>query len=81
MTGGQPTILPAARLHQLVLGLGVPPEHCHLIEAHPRTVGEMTALLRREFDHRGLSVVIAARECIEKARKRKKETLQGEVPR
>jgi indolepyruvate ferredoxin oxidoreductase alpha subunit len=81
MTGGQPTILPAARLHQLVLGLGVPPGHCHLIEAHPRTVGEMTALLRREFDHRGLSVVIAARECIETARKRKKETPQAEVSR
>jgi len=79
MTGGQPTILPAARLEQLVLGLGVPRDHCHLIEAHPRTVDDMTALLRREFDHRGLSVVIAHRECVEKARKRKKEKPREEV--
>lgn len=81
MTGGQPTVLPVARLEQLVLGLGVPREHCHRIEAHPRTVDDMTALFRREFDHRGLSVVIAHRECIEKARKRKKAQAQGEVSR
>jgi indolepyruvate ferredoxin oxidoreductase alpha subunit len=78
MTGGQETILPAARLHRLVLGLGVPPAHCHLVEAHPRNVGAMTALLRREIEHRGVSVVIAARECLEKARKRKKETARAE---
>jgi indolepyruvate ferredoxin oxidoreductase alpha subunit len=73
MTGGQPTIVAPGGLHELVLGLGVPADHCHLVEAHPRKVEELTELFRREFAHRGLSVVIAGRECIEKARKRKRE--------
>jgi indolepyruvate ferredoxin oxidoreductase alpha subunit len=71
MTGAQPTLLPTERLGALVRGLGVPPDHVHVIEAHPRRIGDMAAVLRREIEHHGPSVVIATRECIEAAKRRK----------
>jgi TPP-dependent indolepyruvate ferredoxin oxidoreductase alpha subunit len=42
-----------------------------VIEAHPRRIGDMAAVLRREIEHHGPSVVIATRECIEAAKRRK----------
>jgi len=73
MTGAQQTILPSARLEQVVLGVGVDPAHCHVVEARPNKVEEMAAVIKTELDHHGLSVVIAVRECIEAARRRKAE--------
>jgi indolepyruvate ferredoxin oxidoreductase alpha subunit len=73
MTGAQDTVAPSSLFEPLALGLGVHPDHCVVVDAHPRKIDEMTEVLRRELDHRGLSVVIAVRECIEHARKRKKE--------
>ena len=71
MTGAQPTLLPSPRLQAIVLGLGVDPSHCHVIDPHPRRTSENAATIRRELEHRGLSVIIAARPCIEAARARK----------
>ena len=65
MTGGQEPIVPSSRLHDIILGLGVPAEHCHVVDAHPRQVKKTAELLRREIAYEGLSVVIAARECKE----------------
>ncbi len=70
MTGGQETVLPSSQIEPLILGLGVAPEHCHVLQAHPRKVEELAAALRAEMEHHGLSVVIAVRECIEHARMR-----------
>jgi len=72
MTGSQPTILPSRKLRDLVLGLGVPEEHVHVVEAHPKNTAENTAVLRREIAHHGLSVVIFHRECLESIRKRRR---------
>ena len=77
MTGAQDTVLPSTRLEPLVLGLGVDPEHCRVLDAHPRRVPEMTEALEQELAHRGLSVVIAVRECIEHARLRKRRARRG----
>ncbi len=73
MTGAQDTAVPSSQLEPLILGLGVDPEHCHVIEAHPhpRKIEAMAVTIRREIEHRGLSVVVIVRECIEHARKRK----------
>jgi indolepyruvate ferredoxin oxidoreductase alpha subunit len=71
MTGAQDTVLPPTRLEPLVLGLGVDPAHCRVLEARPSKVGEITEVLRQELAHPGLSVVITVRECIEHARMRK----------
>ena len=71
MTGAQPTLLPSSRLQPLVLGLGVDPAHCHVIDVHPRRKAENAGTIRRELEHRGLSVIIAARPCIEAVKARK----------
>lgn len=76
MTGGQPTVLPSSALEPLVRGLGVDPAHVHVVGAHPRKVDEMALLLRREMGYRGLSVVIAARECVESVRRRRRARKQ-----
>ena len=68
MTGAQPTLLPSSRLRPLVLGLGVDPAHCHVIDVHPRRTAENAAVIRREIEHHGLSVILAVRPCIEAAK-------------
>ena len=73
MTGGQESIAPSARLKDIVLGLGVKPERLHVVDAMPRKVPQIAELLRGEIAHRGLSVVIAARECLETARRKRKQ--------
>jgi indolepyruvate ferredoxin oxidoreductase alpha subunit len=73
MTGGQPTIRTSSELEALVRGLGVPADHMHVLEAHPRRTAEIAEVLRREVNHRGLSVVIGVRECIETAKRSKQE--------
>lgn len=71
MTGAQPTLLPSSRLAGIARGVGVDPDHLHVIEAHPRRVAELEKLFRDEIAHPGLSVVIVHRECIEAVRKKK----------
>jgi len=71
MTGSQPTLLPAARVAEVVLGVGVDPDHCHVVASHPNRVDEMAEVLRREIAHRGLSVIVAVRECLESVRKKR----------
>jgi len=72
MTGQQATVLPGSRLEPVVLGVGVDPAHCHVVEANPRKVHEIADVLRREIAHRGLSVVIAVRTCIQAAKKERR---------
>lgn len=72
MTGQQPTALPRSRLEPLVRGTGVDPDHFHVVRTHPRKVEELGALIRAEVEHQGLSVIIAARECLEAVRHEKK---------
>jgi indolepyruvate ferredoxin oxidoreductase alpha subunit len=56
MTGTQPTVLPSSRLETLILGLGVDPAHFHVVDAHPKKVDENADIIRRELEHKGLSV-------------------------
>lgn len=72
MTGQQPTALPRSRLEPLIRGVGVDPEHFHVVRTHPKKVDELGALIRSEVEHRGLSVIVAARECLEALRHEKK---------
>ncbi|HSP06795.1 MAG TPA: thiamine pyrophosphate-dependent enzyme [Acidobacteriota bacterium] len=72
MTGAQDTLYSAEQIHQLALGLGVAKEHCHLIETHPTRVAELAQVMRSEIEHHGLSVIVCVRECLEKAKRRKK---------
>ncbi len=71
MTGGQDS-QGTGKLEDICLGLGVKPEHLHTIDALPRTVGDMKELFKKEFEHKGLSVIISRRECIQTARRHAK---------
>ena len=79
MTGGQPPLVPGSRITDIVRGFGVPPEHLHVLRAHPSQEQENEAILRREMAHPGLSVLILVRECVETL-KRKKRTRRMGVP-
>ena len=72
MTGCQETIVPSGKLRDLVLGLGVKPEHLLELESKPNLIDENAGKLKKELEHRGLSVVIFRRECLEAFRKRRK---------
>jgi indolepyruvate ferredoxin oxidoreductase alpha subunit len=72
MTGCQETILPSSRIRELILGLGLKREHLLELEAKKQLVESNAALLKKEVEYRGVSVVIFSRECLEAARKRKK---------
>lgn len=74
MTGAQDTLLSSEQIHNLVLGAGVSPEHCHVMQAHPKHIDELARLIRKEIEYQGLSVIICVRECLEKAKRRKKES-------
>jgi len=73
MTGCQETIIPSAKLKYLILGLGVNPEHLAELEAKGQFLEENVARLKKEFEYRGLSVVIFRRECLEAFRKRNRK--------
>jgi indolepyruvate ferredoxin oxidoreductase alpha subunit len=73
MTGTQPTILPHTRLKDILLGVGVPEEHVHVFYAHPKKVDEHAEVIAREIEHKGLSVIVMVRECLESARRKKQE--------
>ena len=68
MTGGQDS-QGTGKIEQICIGLGADPAHVRTIDSHPRTHEEMKALLREEISHKGLSVVVARRECIQTARR------------
>ena len=73
MTGCQPTILPSDKLKGLLIGCGVKPERILELEAKPNLVDANAEKLKAEIEHKGLSVVIFRRECLEAFRKNKKE--------
>ncbi|MDR0301647.1 MAG: indolepyruvate ferredoxin oxidoreductase subunit alpha [Treponema sp.] len=72
MTGCQPTMIPSDKLRNLILGCGVNQEHILELEAKKQLLDENAAKLKAEIEHRGLSVVIFKRECLEAFRKNKK---------
>ncbi len=80
MTGGQDTILPSSRLEELVLALGVSPEYFHVLNAHPKYQTTNTEVIHSAIAHKGVSVIVMLRECVETARKKRKEKTPATVP-
>lgn len=72
MTGGQDS-QGTGKLEAICLGLGVDPAHLHTIDSLPKTFEEMKSLFLREFEHKGLSVIVGRRECIQTARRHAKK--------
>ncbi len=75
MTGLQPTVLPDSSIASIADGIGVDADHLWVVELKPNRPEELASVLRKEIDHRGLSVVIAVRECVELAKQRRREEL------
>ncbi len=73
MTGGQDSA-GTGRYHDICRGIGVKEEHIRTLVPLKRNHEENVKLLREELDYEGVSVIIAQRECVQTAkRKRKKE--------
>jgi indolepyruvate ferredoxin oxidoreductase alpha subunit len=71
MTGGQPTYGSGPGLLRLVEGLGVPKEHLRTIEPLPKNHDKNVQIIKDELAHRGLSVIVAVRECVQEQRKKR----------
>ena len=67
-------MIPSSRFEPLVRGLGVDPEHIRTIVPLPQQHDKNTAIIKEEIEHRGLSVILAVRECIETAKRRARKT-------
>lgn len=68
MTGGQES-QGTGKIEEICLGLGVDPKHLHTIDSLPKNHDEMMRIFKEEIDHKGLSVVVSRRECIQTARR------------
>lgn len=68
MTGGQDS-QGTGKLEEICIGLGADPKHVRTIDALPKNHDEMLALFKEEIDHKGCSVIISRRECIQTARR------------
>ena len=65
MTGGQDSFTCGERLIEVLRGLGVSPDHLHVIDPRPQKHTENVELIRREIEHQGLSVIVPKRACVQ----------------
>jgi len=54
------------------VGLGVSPEHVRIITPLPRRHEENVRVITEELEYDGVSVIIARRECVETAKRKRK---------
>jgi indolepyruvate ferredoxin oxidoreductase alpha subunit len=71
MTGGQDSSA-YGRLEAICEGVGVLPDHIHVLESLPKNHELLVGLLRQEIAYNGVSVIIPRRECIQKLARRKR---------
>lgn len=71
MTGGQDSSA-YGRLEAICEGVGVSPDHIHVLESLPKNHELLVGLIRKEIDYQGVSVIIPRRECIQKLARRRK---------
>lgn len=64
MTGGQDSA-GTNKFEAICLGLGVEPEHLHVVVPLPKNMEEITNILRKEIEYQGVSVIIPRRECMQ----------------
>lgn len=63
MTGGQRS-LALGKLEQILMGVGVHPNHVHVIDPRKRNHSENVEIIKNEIAYNGVSVIISRRECI-----------------
>ncbi len=72
MTGGQPSS-GTGKLESICLGIGVPKEHVRVLTPLKKHHGENVRIMKEEIYYHGTSVIISRRECIQTAKRRKKQ--------
>lgn len=76
MTGGQDS--PAfGKIDDIVRGLGVEPEHIHVLRPLKKFHEENVRIITEELAYKGVSVIIPRRECIVAVDKRVREKLKS----
>ena len=75
MTGGQDSA-GTNKFEAICLGLGVEPEHLHVVVPLPNNMPEITRIIRDEINYNGVSVIIPQRECIQTFKRHAKERKQ-----
>ncbi|MFW6226686.1 MAG: thiamine pyrophosphate-dependent enzyme, partial [Bacteroidota bacterium] len=73
MTGGQDSP-GTGRLEKICEGIGVDKEHIRIIEPLKKNHQALVDIMKAEFNFKGVSVIIAQRECIQTLAKKKKNT-------
>jgi indolepyruvate ferredoxin oxidoreductase, alpha subunit len=71
MTGGQKSQA-TGRIEQICTGIGVHSEHIRVISPLKKNKPENVQIMKDEFEYKGVSVIIASRECIQTASRRRK---------
>ena len=71
MTGGQDSA-GTNKFEAICLGLGVEPEHLHVVVPLPKNMPEITRIIREEINYKGVSVIIPQRECIQTFKRKAK---------
>jgi indolepyruvate ferredoxin oxidoreductase alpha subunit len=77
MTGGQKSQA-SGRIENICIGIGVDPVHLRLITPLRKNHEENVRVMKEEFEYKGVSVIIATRECIQTATRRKKSESSNE---
>jgi indolepyruvate ferredoxin oxidoreductase alpha subunit len=72
MTGGQDSA-GTGRLEAICRGVGVEPEHLHVVTPLPKNMESIKELMRQEIEYRGVSVIIPRRECIQTLKRKAKK--------
>ena len=72
MTGGQDSA-DTGKIEDICRGLGVPEEHLRVVVPLPKNMPEITKAIHEEVEYKGISVVIARRECIQTLRRHLKQ--------
>lgn len=76
MTGGQQSKA-TGRLEQICKGIGVEEEHLKIVNPVRKNHEEMVLIMKKEFEYQGVSVIIASRECIRTAARRRKNGISN----
>ncbi len=76
MTGGQKAS-GEGKIPQICKGLGVEPEHVRVVEPLPKNHKLMVEIFKEEIEYKGVSVIVAQRECIQTLTRRKKALIKS----
>ena len=72
MTGGQDSSA-YGKIESICKGIGVAPEHIRVLMPVPKKHDELCEIIRTEIEHKGVSVIIPRRICIQKGARMAKE--------